>query len=344
MKEFINAEDLEFVAECQETEERLTFTMGDLYGWDDETVFLDTGIYLNKPRNVNWAIICKGPFGRGLNPEFSIHIRTEEEKAFKEPLRLLSVKKYSKYCFEAEFNNHVIRTGSFLQRVRQLEELRKDLPYDKEEFGVPVDEEEFALAETNPRGIRTKDFISAMEIWKAAGEYVHYGCSAEDFDISKFETVRNRSFWAKPTGGFWASPTSCGKIGRSFYWKAFCEREEYDPQEKSLHNKFYFCLDINAHVVRIESMDTYRALPKIVYEDCATGRKEELIDFEECVRQGIDAIEYAYSAVLKDENIKEEMERNMWGWDCDSILIMNPKIILRESFLEEIQGGFLVKG
>ena len=92
MKEFINIECLEFVAECRETKEQVVFTMGDLYGWDDETVFLDTGIYLNKPRKVNWAIVCKGSLGRRLNPAYNIHIRTDEDKLLKEPLKLLSIK------------------------------------------------------------------------------------------------------------------------------------------------------------------------------------------------------------------------------------------------------------
>ena len=42
----------------------MAFTMADLYGWDDETVFLDTSIYLNRPREVNWAIICKEGYSR----------------------------------------------------------------------------------------------------------------------------------------------------------------------------------------------------------------------------------------------------------------------------------------
>lgn len=85
-------------------------------------------------------------------------------------------------------------------------------------------------------------------------------------------------------------------------------------------------------------------LPKICGEDSITERKIEFIDFEECMRQGIDAIEYAFSSVHKNESIRDEMNRKMLGWDCDSILIMNPKIILSESFLEKIYGDFLVKG
>lgn len=99
MEELTNIEALEFVAECRETEERVAFTMANLWGWDDETIFLDTSIYLNKPKEVNWVIVCKSAFGRRLNPAYNIHIRTEEEKVLKEPLRLLSTKQYSRYRF-----------------------------------------------------------------------------------------------------------------------------------------------------------------------------------------------------------------------------------------------------
>lgn len=308
-KELMNIEDLEFVAECRETEERVAFTMADLYGWDDETIFLDTSIYLNKPKEVNWAIVCTSNFGRRLNPEYNIHIRTEEERVLKEPLRLLSIKKYSQYRFEAEFSNHVVRTGSFFPQVCRMEEL-------------PFYEDEFEHARMNPRGIEIKnDFISAMELWKAAKEYAHYGCSSEEYNIDKFEKVKNLPCSTKPFGGFWASPT-----------------------KKSLCRKFYFCLSVDAHVFRIENMDDYNALPKIDTENDGIERKAEFIDFEECMRQGIDAIEYVYSIVHRNENIRDEMDIKMQGWDGDTILIMNPNIILKESFLKEIREGFLVKG
>lgn len=331
MENLMNVEDLEFVAECRETEEQVVFTMGDLYGWDDETVFIDTGIYLNRPRELNWAIICKSDFGRRLNPKYNIHIRTEAERVLKEPLRLLSVKKYSQYRFEAEFNNHVVRTGSFSRRMCCMEEL-------------PFGEEEFEHAEMNARGLQAKNvFISAMELWKASSEYVHYGCHSEDFALDKFQEIRNIPFSTKPSGGFWASPTRIDR-SRSFDWRSFCSRDRYCPRG-NFNVNFYFCLDINARVFRIENMDDYKVLPKICGEDSITERKIEFIDFEECMRQGIDAIEYAFSSVHKNESIRDEMDRKMLGWDCDSILIMNPKIILSKSFLETIHGkDFLAKG
>ena len=57
--ESLPPQDVEFVAECKETGERVAFTMADLYGWDDETVYLDISIYGKRLKNVNWAIIYR---------------------------------------------------------------------------------------------------------------------------------------------------------------------------------------------------------------------------------------------------------------------------------------------
>jgi len=47
----------------------------------------------------------------------------------------------------------------------------------------------------------------------------------------------------------------------------------------------------------------------------------------ELCRRGIDAIEYHYSAVHSEKALGDEMDRMLPGWDCDSILILNPQII-----------------
>ena len=161
-------------------------------------------------------------------------------------------------------------------------------------------------------------------------EYVHYGCSFYEYDRSKFEKVKNIPFSAKPSGGFWASPA--GADGRITYdWAAFCRQNEYCPRG-NLNQKFLFCLDAEAHIFHIETLADCHCLPKVKLFTDMFWREAEFIDFEECVRQGMDAIEYAYTAVHQDEDVGDAMDIKMLGWDCDSILIMNPDIILRDSF------------
>lgn len=167
-------DEIEFVAEREETKERVAFTIADLYGWDDGTVFLDTSIYLNWPREINWAIICRNEFSRTINPKYNIHLRTEEDHMLIEPLKLISVKVYSGYRFVAEYSNHVIRTGRLLQDFI-------------EEDKLSFHEDEFELAQMSPRGLRVKEdaFISAMSLWQMSEEYVHYGCNASDFCLDR---------------------------------------------------------------------------------------------------------------------------------------------------------------
>ena len=43
-------------------------------------------------------------------------------------------------------------------------------------------------------------------------------------------------------------------------------------------------------------------------------------DFEKLVSDGVDAIEF----FISDDN---KLYWDLYGWDCDSILIMNPNII-----------------
>ena len=50
-----------------------------------------------------------------------------------------------------------------------------------------------------------------------------------------------------------------------------------------------------------------------------TTISDYLIDFEECVKQGIGAIE------LRD--IWKGLYFPLYGWDCECILILNPEIV-----------------
>lgn len=324
-------EEMEFVAECCETKERVAFTMADLYGWDDETVYLDTSIYLNPPVEKNWAIVCRSEFSRTLNPKYNIHLRTEDDRVLIEPLKLISAKQYSGYRFMAEFNNHVVRTGSLWREIFERDEL-------------PFFEDQFELARMNPRGIQVQRdiFISAKKLWQMSEEYVHYGCNAGNYDVDKFKKVKNVSFSSKPSGGFWASPTRAGR-SPSFDWASFCFRDGYEPAN-SIYQKFFFCLDVGAHIFRVETVSDFNKLPKVEMKGDAFHIENEFVDFEECVRQGIDAIEYAYTAAHRNEEVGDKLDRKMSGWDCDSILIMNPKIILRDSFLSETTKKCLMKG
>jgi len=147
-------------------------------------------------------------------------------------------------------------------------------------------------------------------------EYIHYGCT--EFDKRLFNPVRNERF-VKPYGGFWASP-----VGSEQDWKSWC----IDTNNMSWLNggSFKFTLTDSAKVYHIYSVMDLYALPN---DPRAIVKSSYCIDFEACIRSGIDAIQLH----LSDEEDKPELFMDglywrLYGWDVDSILIFNPDIIV----------------
>ena len=145
--------------------------------------------------------------------------------------------------------------------------------------------------------------------------------------------MKNITYFNKPRGGLWASPTKviydyiehwkC----KSYGWKEFCEDNNFRT-ESGIDKQFYFCLKPDANVYSIKSNEDFENLPKTNFK--------EGINYEECIRLGIDAIEYNYTYAHKEESLGDKMDFIMLGWDCDSILILNPDIMIKESFIDEV--------
>lgn len=167
-------------------------------------------------------------------------------------------------------------------------------------------------------------YYTAIEMVKDYGEYlveeiiyVHYGSTV--FDSSKGFPIRNDANWSKPHGGLWAS-----RQNSTFGWKTWCEQEEFRDCDE--HNSFKFRLHDNAQVAVIHNMKDLRCLPTIkssISIFCGT-----VIDFEECVRQGYDAIELCWYGNEYNEQKADDMYFGLYGWDCDSIVVLNPLAII----------------
>lgn len=139
--------------------------------------------------------------------------------------------------------------------------------------------------------------------------YIHYGCNA--FDINKFTAPRNRKYFNKPFGGLWAS-----RMDAEYGWKQWCEAENFC--ECSEDNSFLFTISDNANILYINCVDDVERLPDQKIDLSLTCVKT--VDFEQLIANGIDAIEF---------NISNDWDLYMalYGWDCDSTLILNPNII-----------------
>lgn len=144
--------------------------------------------------------------------------------------------------------------------------------------------------------------------------YIHYG--AEAFDLKQFQNVSNVTFFSKPRGGLWASAVDA-KTG----WKTWCEDTNYEPR-RGFDKHFCFVLTENARVCHIRKADDIYKLPSA---RCLRAGSTVYIDFEEASKNW-DAIEVHISEDPATDYTKA-LYWLLYGWDCDSILIMNPNVV-----------------
>ena len=167
-------------------------------------------------------------------------------------------------------------------------------------------------------------------------KYIHYG--HDHFDRNLFKKPTNYGhLFTKPDGGLWAS-----RIGCAYGWKDYCHDSYFQLE---MHNSFTFTLSDNANVVYLYDVEDLLDLPfdiekirreypllknTIVYdrfiEDATKGvikykLQKYYIDFEKCIENGVDAIE-----ICDITNLYYPL----YGWDCESIIILNPDIVIPE--------------
>lgn len=137
--------------------------------------------------------------------------------------------------------------------------------------------------------------------------YIHYG--AKHFDKSLFQEIKNVSF-VKPEGGLWASD-----IKAKYGWKQWTQDNQFMTEKYREDNCFKFRLKDKAKVLRIEKPSDLINLPKD--QTLIKLRFYECLDFEE-LKKKYDAIEV----------IIDKLYWDLYGWDCDSILILNKDVIM----------------
>lgn len=144
-------------------------------------------------------------------------------------------------------------------------------------------------------------------------KYIHYG--HQEFKKDKFEPIKNRLDASKPSGGLWAS-----RVDSYNSWRKWCESEEYGTEKLSI--SFMFSLKEDAKILRITNSDQLKELPKMK-NPLPIPTMWKMIDYEELAKE-YDALEVLIS---KDR----ELYFDLYGWDFDSIVIMNPDSIIIES-------------
>lgn len=145
--------------------------------------------------------------------------------------------------------------------------------------------------------------------------YVHSG--SKTFDKYIFHKISNREHWVKPMGGLWGSP-----LNSAYGWKQWCEDNNFNhtigfDKYGDKNNEFLFRLKPNARLLYIDNSAQLLDLPTI--DDELMSKTYTLLDFEKLEKE-YDAIEVSISS-------DQQLYYDLYGWDVDSILVMNPDSI-----------------
>lgn len=139
--------------------------------------------------------------------------------------------------------------------------------------------------------------------------YVHEG--ANTFVRSNFVPIKNSPDWIKPQGGLWASPEDA-----HFGWHDWKIANHYDYGSSE---KFRFTLSPDAKLLVIDNVNQLMDLPHqhtSLSEITSFGR---ILDFEKLAQ--------LYDAMLVYISEDDELHWQLYGWDCDSLLVFNPDVI-----------------
>ena len=116
--------------------------------------------------------------------------------------------------------------------------------------------------------------------------------------------------FTKPCGGFWASRKHDPQG-----WKSWCEGEEFWLEKLERH--FLFKLKDGARVLELSDKDQLSDLPQMSVWNRWDMFSDVRLDFE-LLALDYDAIEVTDIG---------QLYWPLYGWDCNSILIMNPDIV-----------------
>jgi hypothetical protein len=138
------------------------------------------------------------------------------------------------------------------------------------------------------------------------GTLIHYGHT--EYIPERVGKIVNRQ-WIKPYGGLWTSP-----INSEWGWKDWCTSEGVRHIDKV--NSFKLELNKEARIYIIDSLIDLIRLPLIHHPFLPSMR---FIDFES-VSKSHDVI----WLTQRGESTTRYSEPNLYGWDVESVFIMNP--------------------
>lgn len=147
------------------------------------------------------------------------------------------------------------------------------------------------------------------------------------FEIDKFKPIKNRPF-SKPYGGLWASPyRKNDKFVSDWHEWVYYELPEKLSEDYSiitLDNAFFYVINSYNDLLELYEVfgeyipPEYNNLPKDLRECMA-----RFLNFEEIAK----SIDVLYLTKKGLHETCEPLGASLYGWDVESILIMNPNVI-----------------
>jgi|GEM_PF-2510319 len=141
----------------------------------------------------------------------------------------------------------------------------------------------------------------------------HYG--ARQYDPSKFKPITDDHL-VKPRGGFWASPVGC-----NYGWREWCDAESFG--DLSTH----FDIEFEGVALVIDSLEDAR--DQLPWVELMPNWSFPL--FQPLEMSGIDAV---YLTERGQQETRFARPHSLYGWDCESVLVMNPKSLRENSSCE----------
>jgi len=144
--------------------------------------------------------------------------------------------------------------------------------------------------------------------------YIHYGHSK--FDKSHFKQIRNHPLFTKPFGGLW------GGIKDS--WKSWCIQNNF---ETDLTKNFKF--KVNGKIMRIhDKADMIKLKPYIdVPSDSKLHYIQGLLANSGWISPNYEKMKQDYDAIEVLAGSNYDLYMALYGWDVDSICVLNPECI-----------------
>ena len=140
-------------------------------------------------------------------------------------------------------------------------------------------------------------------------EYIHFG--SNEYDPGLVGSTSRFSPSGKPNKGIWASRTDA-----KFGWVDWCYQEEFDLCD--LSKSFKFFLTANARIFTVDSIEKINQVTVLDSEFHCSDKLNR-----EWLYANFDGIEFCYSDISCPV-----WETVFCLWDCDSICIWNPDVIV----------------